>query len=523
MKRLLTPLATLLALSGVASAAVTPDWLQADFNGDGKTDLIATSNLADVVFNPEGEIIFWHPKITAGQAFISKTDAGYSFDKLKAQPSLVRKAVTDKAGKVTQPGGEALQVVLPGNSAQPQAQPYQVSKDIPANELKATFRYTQGAASVTKTVIVHPRNFTVDVDVQVTGAPSYTVNVNGLGANQSPSAKVLGQTGDVQTSGSAQNIRYAALQDAIKGFLITNSQTATALVVRPDPKSPTPLNATVTGGANSNIALNLTGESRFQLYGGKNELIHFYQGGYTSLPGLFQANIFGQLSLLVVKLLLWLHSFLINWALVIVVFTLLVRGAMWPIMQGQGRMQAKMQMLQPELKKAQEKYKDNPQQLQAETMRLYKEHNVNPAGCLSTFATLPVLAVLWATIRNLEFDSGFLWLPDLAIPDPFYILAALYVGANLLNLYVMTRKTPEMFRQQMFIYLIFAYFALTFPAGVTLYWILSTLIGTGQQLLINRQMAALSLANAAKGRVTVEPAKKPAPKGPAPVTRKLKE
>lgn len=518
MKRLLYPLAVaLLALSGLASANVNPDWIQADFNGNGEKDLIATSNLADIVFNPKGEVIFWHPKVTAGQAFISQKDGVYNFSNLKNQPSLVRKTVTDKSGSVTQQGGKALEVVIPGNSAAPQVQPVQFSKDIPNNELKATFRYSQGAANVTKTVTVHPRNFIVDVDVNVQGAPSYTLNVNGLGGNKDPQTKILGQSGEVQPTGAVQNIRYAAIQDPIKLFSLTN-QSATALVLRPDPKNPEPLSASVTGGPQSNIALKLSGEARFQLYGGKNELIHFYQGGFTELPGLFQANIFGDLSLLVVKLLFFLHKYLLSWALAIAVFTLLVRGALWPIMQSQGRMTAKMQFLQPELKAIQAKYKDNPQQLQAETMRLYREHQVNPAGCLSTFATLPVLAVMWSTIRNVEFDSGFLWLPDLAIPDPFYILALLYVAANLLNLYVMTRKTPEMFRQQMFIYLIFAYFALTFPAGVTMYWILSTLIGTVQQLLINRQMVAVTAAAAAKGRVTVEPA--PPPKA-AP--RKLKE
>ena len=64
----------------------------------------------------------------------------------------------------------------------------------------------------------------------------------------------------------------------------------------------------------------------------------------------------------------------------------------------------------------------------------------------------------------------------------------MYVCANLLQLYVSTRKTPEMFQQQAMMYVFFAYFALTFPAGVTLYWIISTLIGAGQQFLINKQV-----------------------------------
>ena len=183
----------------------------------------------------------------------------------------------------------------------------------------------------------------------------------------------------------------------------------------------------------------------------------------------------------------------------IFVFTILLRLAIWPLMQTQGRTTAKMQMVQPMLKEAQTKYKDDPQKLQQETMRLYKDNNVNPAGCLSMFIPLPILAVLFSTFRNFEFDQGLWWLPDLSLPDPLYILAVVYVAANLLQLYISTRKSPQMFKQQSFIYIIYLYFALTFPAGVTLYWIISTLIGAGQQYLINKQVEAQMLGGLASG------------------------
>ena len=115
------------------------------------------------------------------------------------------------------------------------------------------------------------------------------------------------------------------------------------------------------------------------------------------------------------------------------------------------------------------------------------------------------------SVRNFEFDSGFLWLPDLAIPDPLYILALVYLIVNIGQLYVMTRKNPEMFRQQAFIYLMFLYFALTFPAGVTVYIILSTLIGIVQQIIVNKQVeretATIGVQKVApKGTVDAKPA-----------------
>ena len=189
----------------------------------------------------------------------------------------------------------------------------------------------------------------------------------------------------------------------------------------------------------------------------------------------------------------WLYSCVGNWGLVLVRLTVLLRLIMWPLMQAQGRTTARMQVMQPKIKEIQEKYKErkdmeSQRAMQQEMQQLYRDYNFNPAGCFSTFLPFPVLIALWSTIRNFEFDSGFLWLPDLAIPDPFYLLALVYLVVNIGQLYVMTRKTPEMFRQQAFIYIIFLYFALTFPAGVTLYIILSTLIGIVQQVLINRQV-----------------------------------
>ena len=253
------------------------------------------------------------------------------------------------------------------------------------------------------------------------------------------------------------------------------------------------VNATLTGGAQSLISASVPASSNLEVYGGKNELIHLYQSGYTTLPGLFQPNFFGQISLYIVKLMEALYKVIGNWGLVLVVLTVLLRAIMWPLMQVQGRTTARMQVMQPKIKEIQEKYKDRKdadaqRAMQLEMAQLYRDYNFNPAGCFSTFIPFPVLIALWSTIRNFEFDSGFLWLPDLAIPDPFYLLALVYLVVNIGQLYVMTRKTPEMFRQQVFIYLIFLYFALTFPAGVTIYIILSTLIGIGQQILINKQV-----------------------------------
>ncbi len=516
MMKLLKPVLALLGLAalGTASASVKPDWIETqNFNGQPAT--IYTSNLADVVFNSSGEIVGWYIKQAAGTRLIGEQNGQPDFAKLigeKGAVNLVR-------------GGQALRVDIAGNTAAKTAKPVQLVRDVAHNRMQAIFTYTQGAATVTKTVVLHPRQFNMQADINVAGASAYTVGFDGLGKNANPGIKSLGAAGTVvEGPQTTQNLQYAALFDTLTtGFLGlgSNSYSAHLLVVRPRAVTG-PLSATTVGGQKAGLTLNATGNTQLDIYGGKNELIHLYQEGYTQLPGLFKPNIFGQISLVLVKFMEWLYTFLHSWGLVIFVFTVLLRLAIWPLMQNQGRTTAKMQMVQPLLKEAQEKYKDEPQKLQQETMRLYRENNVNPAGCLSMFIPLPILAVLFSTFRNFEFDQGLWWLPDLSLPDPLYILAVLYVAANLLQLYISTRKSPQMFKQQSFIYIIYLYFALTFPAGVTLYWIISTLIGAGQQYLINKQVEAQMsgglgtvVEKVATGR-TQAPAKTSLSKAPQP-------
>ncbi|PYE55339.1 YidC/Oxa1 family membrane protein insertase [Deinococcus yavapaiensis] len=509
MKRFLLPLLAAIGL-GTASANVNPEWIKADFNGDGRQDVIATTNLKDVVFNDRGEIIFYHVKATAGTRFIQAKGEGqnttYDFNRLKSQVNLVR-------------SGSGLQVVLPGNTAKPSTvQPPRVGKNA-KGQLTATFNYQQGDVSVTKSVVLQPRQFGFDVETNVTGADRYDLNFSGLARNNNPSTKAVQQgAADVRTSGSVDNVRYAALQEAINPFFDPQSQFKTALIVRPI--GDTRFGATLQGGENARLTLTgLTGNARLEVYGGKNELIRLYKEDFLREPGLFRPNVFGDLSLLIAQLMDILYRFVGNWGLVIVAITVLIRLAIWPIMQNQMRYTTKLQFVQPELQKINEKYADDQQKRMEATMALYKEHNVNPAGCLPVFIQIPILAVLWNTMRNFEFNSGLFWLPDLSIPDPLYILAVLYVAANLLSIYIGTRKAPQMFKQQAFIYVIFAYFAITFPAGVTLYWILSSLVGIVQQILINRQMertmASLNVSRVAPaGGPSVSPS---APKSSKPL------
>ena len=486
--------------------AITPQWIKADFDGKPGDELIATSNLQDVVFNDRGEIIGWYVKSYAGTPYIKNRNGSWDFSALKDQ-----KGIANMVGQAQVAGRHALAVsggdLDPTKEAQVTAPTTETKLE--ANTQTAVFRYTQGGATVTKTVTLHPRNFNIDLKTSVQGGPE-RVNIlfPGLAKNGGPRVQALAGGQVVQLQNQVlKNVEYAAMQE-------NPSQVAHAVIVRP--QAGTPLDVSLTGGQQASIVAEVPAESNLKVYGGKNELIHLYQSGYAQyMPGLFNANFFGDMSLWIVKFMEFLYKIIGSWGLAIVAMTILVRLAMWPLMQAQGRTSARMQVMQPRIKEIQDKYKDrkdmeSQRAMQMEMQQLYRDHNFNPAGCFSTMLPFPILIALWSTIRNFEFDKGFLWMPDLAIPDPLYIMALLYVLANVAQLYVMTRKTPEMFKQQIFIYVIFLYFAFTFPAGVIIYSVLSTLIGIIQQVIINKQVEreTQSLATTVEKITTTTPVKK---------------
>ncbi len=228
-----------------------------------------------------------------------------------------------------------------------------------------------------------------------------------------------------------------------------------------------------------------------EVYTGPNELVRYTQEGYADLPGLFNPNILGRLSLGVIWVLRYIHEFVGSWGLAIIVLTLGFRALIWPLITTQTKSMLGMQQLQPKLQALQKKYKDNREKLTEETMKLYQEAGVNPAGgCLPIILQMPLFIILWRVFVNFEFSEGFLWLPDLGVPDPFYILPAAYVAVMLAQSWFSTRANPNMFRQQMLINFVFVFIMVGFPAGVLLYFVVSMLVQVFQYWLLSRNQPA---------------------------------
>ena len=494
LKKLLA-LPMLLLFSSALANYIEPHWIEnAPYAGSKVPVFISTGNLADVVFDERGEIVQWYVKPVAGTDVLKVKDGVADTTGLSNQ--LKNSLLSSDKGLVVGglPQGEVV-VEKP-----------QVIKEGEGNRarLVARFKYTQGGSTVEKRIDIEPSKFTMNMEVTVTGVNQYTLNFTGVnGASNAYAKGVSRGSQTVLTSGALQNIEYASIQSAGSFFAPSSGG---ALVIQPLPETTLSAKLALETVKFTNPAkpaefsslplqrLTLTATSptvKFRVFGGRDELIRLHLEGFDELPGLFSPNVFGRVSLGLLWLMKTVYSVTGAWILTLLILTLLIRLLIWPLMHRQYLSTAEMQMVQPLMKEMNEKYKDNPERRTQETMRLYKEHKINPAaGCLPAIVQAPIFIVLWRVFSNYEFNERFLWLPDLSLPDILPILPALYVAVNVANLWVMTRKTPDMFRQQALFYLLFAFFALQLPSGVVIYYIFSTLIGMLQYWLINRRIAA---------------------------------
>ena len=193
-------------------------------------------------------------------------------------------------------------------------------------------------------------------------------------------------------------------------------------------------------------------------------------------------------------LLVQMHESLnITYGIVLVLFGLLVRVLLWPL--NQKAMRANMQMMdvQPQLKAAQERYKDDPQMLQKEMFRLYKEYNVNPlSGCWPMLLPMPVLFALFFVFQNaIELrGQSFLWLPDLSRPDPLYIIPLL-MGISMFGLSKVGQMgmepNPQMKMMLYVMPVMMTVLFVNFPSGLNLYYTVSNIASIPQQWLIAKE------------------------------------
>jgi YidC/Oxa1 family membrane protein insertase len=244
-------------------------------------------------------------------------------------------------------------------------------------------------------------------------------------------------------------------------------------------------------------AIGADGRFRFQLYLGPQEYREIHPIGRqldkASPYGWIFKPIVMPVSLWITQLLLWMHRFLhLGYGLVLILFGVLVRLLLWPLNQKAMMSSVAMQAVQPLMKDVQTRHKDDPARLQQEMLKLYKEHKVNPlGGCLPMLLPFPIMIALFFVFANtIEFRGvPFLWLPDLSLRDPFYIIpvvmgASMYALSKLGQMGMPPNPQAKMMTTVMPIMMTVMF--LNFASGLNLYYAVSNLISLPQQYIINQ-------------------------------------
>jgi YidC/Oxa1 family membrane protein insertase len=193
-------------------------------------------------------------------------------------------------------------------------------------------------------------------------------------------------------------------------------------------------------------------------------------------------------------LLVFMHERLgMAYGLGLIVFGILVRLLLWPLNQKAMRSSIQMQAIQPYMKELQERHKDDPAKLQAEMMKLYKEHGVNPfGGCWPMLLPMPILLALFFVFQNtIELrGTAFLWLPDLARPDPFYVIPLL-MGLTMFGVsrvgQMGMEQTPQMRTMLYVMPVMRTVLFLNFASGLNLYYAVQNITSIPQQWLLAKE------------------------------------
>jgi YidC/Oxa1 family membrane protein insertase len=220
-------------------------------------------------------------------------------------------------------------------------------------------------------------------------------------------------------------------------------------------------------------------------------------------PELPRVTDYGKYLFVIAEPLFWLlskvHGLLGNWGWAIIIVTFLIKLAFYKLAETSGRSMAKMRNLQPRMKDIQERYKDDREALGKAMMELYKREKINPvAGCLPIVVQIPVfIAFYWVLLESVEMRQApwMLWINDLSVRDPFFILPLVMGGAMFLQ-FKLNPAPPDPVQAKVFAFMPVVMTAMMafFPAGLVLYWITNTGLSIAQQWRINQIVEAESKA-----------------------------
>lgn len=213
-------------------------------------------------------------------------------------------------------------------------------------------------------------------------------------------------------------------------------------------------------------------------------------------PGLDLVKDYGWLTI-IAKPIFWLmdqiHKVLGNWGWTIIVLTILIKLAFFPLSAASYRSMAKMKTVTPKMQAIRERYKSDPQKMNQAMMELYKTEKINPlGGCLPILVQIPVfIALYWVLLASVEMRNApwLGWIQDLASPDPWFILPIVMA----VTMFIQTKLNPTppdpiQAKVMMFMPIIFSVMFFFFPAGLVLYWVVNNILSIAQQWVITRKI-----------------------------------
>ena len=228
-----------------------------------------------------------------------------------------------------------------------------------------------------------------------------------------------------------------------------------------------------------------------QLYSGPQESAVLEQ----TAPGLELVKDYGWLTI-IAKPIFWLmtqiHKILGNWGWTIIVLTVLIKLAFFPLSAASYRSMAKMKLVTPKMTAIRERFKGDPQKMNQAMMELYKTEKINPlGGCLPIVVQIPVfISLYWVLLASVEMRNApwLGWIHDLASPDPFFILPVLMAVSMFIQTSLNpTPPDPMQAKVMKFMPIIFSVMFFFFPSGLVLYWVVNNVLSITQQYVISRQ------------------------------------
>ncbi|MBU3625655.1 membrane protein insertase YidC [Polynucleobacter sp. JS-Safj-400b-B2] len=214
----------------------------------------------------------------------------------------------------------------------------------------------------------------------------------------------------------------------------------------------------------------------------------------TIAPGFELLKDYGYLTI-IAKPIFWLlekiHGYVGNWGWSIILLTILIKLAFFPLSAASYKSMARMKEVQPRLVAMKEQYKGEPQKLNQAMMEMYRKEKINPVGgCLPVVIQIPVfISLYWVLLSSVEMRGApwILWIHDLSVPDPYYILPVIMA----VSMFVQTKLNPTppdpiQAKVMMYMPIVFSIMFFFFPAGLVLYWVTNNLLSIAQQWQINQ-------------------------------------